>query len=63
MKLRFTTFRVAVRGWRVRRNRYYVGTCCEQTIGVGALFGSRAFGVTWRSPNAPSLDHDRRFHL
>lgn len=62
MKLRFTTYRAADRGWRVERNRYYVGTCCEQTIGIGVLAGTRAFGVTWRSPRAPSLDHDRKYH-
>lgn len=60
--LRFTAYRAADRGWHVRRNRYYVGTCCEQTIGVGLLLGRRAFGVTWRSPIAPTLAHDRAHH-
>lgn len=56
------TYRTADRGFSVARNRYYAGTCCEQTIGIGAVFGMRAFGVTWRSPRAPSLAHDREFH-
>lgn len=62
MRLRFTTYRVADPGTRFGWNRYYAGTCCEQVIGAGVVFGSRAFGVTWRSPRAPSLDHDRRYH-
>jgi hypothetical protein len=62
VRIRFTTYRAADRGWGFRRNRYYVGTCCEQTIGVGFLAGRRAFGVTWRSPRAPSVLHDRLMH-
>lgn len=59
-RLRFTRYRVATPGWRVGRNRYYVGTCCEQTIGVEAVLGAWAYGMTWRSPRAPSPAHEHR---
>jgi hypothetical protein len=62
VRIRFTAYRAADRGWGFRRNRYYVGTCCEQTIGAGFLAGRRAFGVTWCSPRAPSVAHDRLMH-
>jgi hypothetical protein len=57
------TYVAADPGWKVRRNRYYVGTCCEQTIGIGLQLGRRAFGLQWRRPYAPTLEHDRTYHL
>jgi hypothetical protein len=61
MKIRVTTYRAAPpKCWRLARNRYYVGTAWEQTIGIGVQFGSRALGLTWRSPKAMPLPEMRK---